>query len=53
VRFWRALELPLSTDSGQRAQAVLARHLDDLEQMARRYEERRRERQRRADSIRG
>jgi acyl-[acyl-carrier-protein] desaturase len=41
VRHWRALELPMTTESGQRAQEVLARHLDDLEEMVRRYEERR------------
>jgi acyl-[acyl-carrier protein] desaturase len=41
VRHWQALELPMTTEVGQRAQEVLARHLDELEQMARRYEERR------------
>jgi acyl-[acyl-carrier protein] desaturase len=41
VRHWQALELPMTTQVGQQAQGVLARHLDELEQMARRYEERR------------
>jgi acyl-[acyl-carrier protein] desaturase len=41
VRHWQALEVPMTTEAGQRAQEVLARHLDDLAQMARRYEERR------------
>jgi acyl-[acyl-carrier-protein] desaturase len=41
VRHWQALELPMTTEVGQRAQDVLARHLDELEQMARRYEQRR------------
>jgi acyl-[acyl-carrier-protein] desaturase len=41
VRHWQALELPMTTQAGQRAQDVLARHVDELEQMARRYEERR------------
>ena len=44
VRHWQALELPMTTEAGQRTQAALARHLDDLEQMTRRYEERRRRR---------
>jgi len=38
---WKALDLVATTDLGQRAQDVLARHLDDLERAARRYEERR------------
>jgi acyl-[acyl-carrier protein] desaturase len=41
LRHWQALEWPLTTDAGRRAQDVLARHLDELEQTARRYEERR------------
>src|SRR5262245_46603652 len=42
LRHWRTLELPMTTEAGQRAQEALTRHLDDLEQMTRRYEERRR-----------
>jgi acyl-[acyl-carrier-protein] desaturase len=41
VRHWQALDLPMTTQAGQEAQDILARHLDELEQMARRYEERR------------
>jgi acyl-[acyl-carrier-protein] desaturase len=41
VRHWQALELSMTTEAGQRSQALLGRHLDDLEHMARRYEERR------------
>jgi acyl-[acyl-carrier-protein] desaturase len=41
IRHWQTLELQMTTETGQRAQEVLARHLDDLAQMARRYEERR------------
>ncbi len=44
VRHWQALELRATTDAGRRAQETLASHLDDLEQMARRYEERRAQR---------
>jgi len=47
LRHWQALDLPITGEAGRRAQEVLARHLDDLEQMVRRYEERR-ERRRRA-----
>ena len=48
VRHWRALERRASTDAGRRAQETLSSHLDDLEQLARRYEERRAERRRMA-----
>jgi len=41
VRHWQALQLLMTTQAGQQAQDVLGRHLDELEQMARRYEERR------------
>jgi acyl-[acyl-carrier-protein] desaturase len=41
VRQWRALTLPVTTDAARRAQEDLARHLERLEQMARRYEARR------------
>ena len=51
LRHWRALELPMTTEVGQRAQETLTRHLDDLEQMTRRYEERRRLRRRAAEST--
>ena len=44
VRHWQALDLRATTDAGQRAQETLARQLDDLERMARRYEERRAQR---------
>jgi acyl-[acyl-carrier-protein] desaturase len=41
VRYWQALETPVRTDDGRRAQDAVARHLDDLEAMARRFEARR------------
>jgi acyl-[acyl-carrier-protein] desaturase len=41
VRQWRVLALPVTTDAARRAQDDLARHLDRLEEMARRYEARR------------
>ena len=41
IRHWRALTLPVTVDAARQAQGELARHLDALEQMARRYEERR------------
>jgi acyl-[acyl-carrier protein] desaturase len=41
VRHWQALQLQMTTQAGQEAQDVLGRHLDELQQMARRYEERR------------
>jgi acyl-[acyl-carrier protein] desaturase len=41
LRYWQVLQARATTDAGQRAQHDLARHLDDLELMARRYEERR------------
>jgi acyl-[acyl-carrier-protein] desaturase len=41
VRHWQALDLPMTSQAGQEAQNLLARHLDELEQIARRYEERR------------
>ena len=46
VRHWRALECRATTDAGRRAQETLSSQLDDLEQMARRYEERRAQRRR-------
>jgi len=44
VRHWQALDRRATTDAGQRAQANLASQLDGLEQMARRFEERRAQR---------
>src|SRR5262245_61291730 len=44
VRHWQALDRRATTDAGQRAQANLASHLDELEQTARRFEERRAQR---------
>jgi len=41
VRHWQALETPARTDDGRRAQDAVAHHLDHLEAMARRFEERR------------
>jgi acyl-[acyl-carrier-protein] desaturase len=40
VRHWQALEIPARTDAGRRAQDDLSRHLDTLDIMAQRYEER-------------
>jgi acyl-[acyl-carrier-protein] desaturase len=51
LRHWRALELPMSTEPGQRAQEVLAGHLNDLKEMTRRYEERRQLRRQAAGST--
>jgi acyl-[acyl-carrier-protein] desaturase len=41
LRHWRALEVRVMSDVAQRAQHDLATHLERLEQMAKRYEERR------------
>ena len=49
-RYWQALELPMTTAAGRQAQDALARHLEELEQMARHYEERRELRRVRARS---
>ena len=38
---WRALSIPLQTAAGKRAQDDLARHLEQLDQAARRFEQRR------------
>jgi acyl-[acyl-carrier protein] desaturase len=41
LHHWRALQIRVTTDSGQRAQETLGRYLDDLDRMARRFEGRR------------
>jgi acyl-[acyl-carrier-protein] desaturase len=41
LRQWQALTLRVTTNAAKQAQSTLARHLDRLEQMAKRYEERR------------
>jgi acyl-[acyl-carrier-protein] desaturase len=41
MRQWQALALRVTTDAAKHAQSTLARHLDRLEGMVRRYEERR------------
>jgi acyl-[acyl-carrier-protein] desaturase len=50
VRHWQTLERPVTTDAAQRAQALLTSHLEALDQMARRFAERRALRHRPADS---
>ena len=52
VGHWQALRVPVTTEAGHRAQDTLAKHLDDLEKMARRYEERRAQR-RDSTTLRG
>jgi acyl-[acyl-carrier-protein] desaturase len=41
VRHWQVLTLPVSTDTAKQAQTTLAGHLERLEQMAKRQDERR------------
>lgn len=41
LRHWQALTVPVTSETARLAQATLAQHLDALDQMARRYEERR------------
>jgi acyl-[acyl-carrier-protein] desaturase len=48
LRHWKVLDLTLRTEQAQRAQADLAAHLDVLEQLALRHEERRDARRERA-----
>jgi acyl-[acyl-carrier-protein] desaturase len=41
LRYWRALEVPVTADAAKHSQGELTRQLDELEAVARRYEERR------------
>ncbi len=48
LRHWKVLDLPMTTPQAQQAQADLAAHLDALDQLATRHEERREARRERA-----
>jgi hypothetical protein len=48
LRHWKVLDLTLSTPQAQQAQANLAEHLESLDELALRHEERRDARRERA-----
>jgi acyl-[acyl-carrier-protein] desaturase len=53
LRHWKVLDVTFGTPEAQQAQADLAKHLDDLEQLALRHEERRDARRERAAAKAG
>ena len=46
LRHWQVFGMPVTTGAAQQAQGDLARHVDQLEEMAARHEERRASRRR-------